>query len=66
MSYYDYDHFWAPNEVCGQKRETVEDQKLLLRLKELSIQIWDEVFPKKNLKSEDINGGSFQEEEIRD
>ena len=66
MSYYDYDHFWAPNEVCGQKRENVEDQKLLLRLKELSIQIWDEVFPKKNLESDDINGESFNEEKISD
>ena len=52
MSYYDYEHFWAPHEVCGQKSTTVETQKLSSRIKQFLTQTWDKVFARKSLDSD--------------
>ena len=61
MSYYDYDHFWAPHEVCGQKDKTVKHQKLLPRFKTLFIQIRNEFLADDKRKTETINNHSFQD-----
>ena len=61
MSYYDYDHFWAPHEVCGQKSETVENQKLSSRIKEIWTQTWDEVFARKSWESNRLDNSNIQD-----
>lgn len=61
MSYYDYDHFWAPHEVCGQKSKTIETQKLSSRIKQFLAQTWDEVFLRKSWDSDSIDSSTIQD-----
>ena len=60
MSYYDYDHFWAPHEVCGQKSKAVETQKLSSRLKQFLAYAWNKVFLRKSWQSDNINSRTIK------
>ena len=62
MSYYDYDHFWAPHEVCGQKNPTVENQKLWSRLKQFLTRTRNELFSRKSWESDSIDGSTIKDE----
>ena len=55
MSYYDYEHFWTPDEVCGQKNEPVETTKLSSHMKQFLTKMWHEVFFRKDGESNSIS-----------
>ncbi len=51
MSYYDYDHFWTPDEVCGQKDKPMETTKISSHMKQFLTKTWNEIFFRKNGES---------------
>ena len=55
MSYYDYDHFWTPDEVCGNKDRPVETKKISSHIKQFLTEMWNEVFFRKNEESNSIS-----------
>ena len=52
MSYYDYDHFWTPDEVCGQKDKPVETKKISSHMKQFLTKMRNEIFFRKNGESD--------------
>ena len=62
MSYYDYDHFWAPHEVCGQKNKPVKTQARSLHIKQFLTQTWNKLLLRKNRSSDSIDSSTIQDE----
>jgi hypothetical protein len=44
MSYYDFDHFWESNRVCGQKKLAAIPKTKWMYIKEFWQQILDDIF----------------------
>lgn len=53
MSYYDFEHFWSPTELCQKQENIIAKDSLLELIFILFDQIYREYFPHKIIQSDE-------------